>query len=129
MRLRIRERRPEGGPLWRDTVHHRLIRQAKPVAAALAVLLSMAAVAPPAQAATPAASAPQTATLTATASAKVAALSTAEIAASQDAAQTDAPRGFFKTRKGVIALLLFAGATTFTFVSKSRDRVKSPIRD
>ncbi len=110
-------------------MHHRLIRQAKPVAAALAVLLSMAAVAPPAQAAVETAAAPQTATLAATAAAKVGALSTAALAASQDATPADAPRGFFRTRKGVIALLLFAGATTFTFVSKSRDRVKSPIRD
>jgi hypothetical protein len=109
-------------------VHDRLIRHVKPVAAALAVLLSMAAVAPPTLAAEPTA-APQAATLTAAASAKVAALSNAELFATQDAAPADTPRSFFKTRKGVIALLLFAGATTFTFVSKSRDRVKSPIRD
>ncbi len=110
-------------------MHHRLIRQAKPVAAALAVLLSVVAVAPPAWAATQTAAASRTATLTASAFAKVAALSSAELLASQDAAPAEVPQSFFKTRKGVIALLLFAGATTFTFVSKSRDRVKSPIRN
>ncbi len=109
-------------------MHDRLIRHVKPVAAALAVLLSTATVAPPALAAELTAS-PQAPTLTAAASAKVAALSSAEISASQEAAPAETQRGFFKTRKGVIALLLFAGATTFTFVSKSRDRVKSPIRD
>jgi hypothetical protein len=110
-------------------VHDRLIRHVKPVAAALAVLLSTAAVAPPTLAAE-ATAAPQQATLSATAAATVAALSSAELAATQDAAPAaDTPRSFFKTRKGVVALLLFAGATTFTFVSKSRDRVKSQIRD
>ncbi len=109
-------------------MHDMLIRRSRPVAAALAVLLSVAFAAPPALAAGSAA-AQQPVKLTALATAKVAAMSAAELAAAQEAAPATESRSFFKTPKGVIALVLFAGATTFTFVSKSRDRVKSPIRD
>lgn len=109
-------------------MHDTMNRRAKPVAAALAALLGMAVVAPPRLAAEPA-PAQSPVTLTATATARVAALSGAELLAAQEAAPATESKSFFKTRKGVIALLLFAGATTFTFVSKDRDRVKSPIRN
>jgi hypothetical protein len=111
-------------------VHHTLNRCARPVAAALAVLLSMATVAPPALGAEPAEATPLQASLSASAAAHVAALDAATLAAAQQTAPAvDESQSFLKSRKGVLAAVLFVAGVTFTFVSKSRDRVKSPIRD
>ena len=111
-------------------MHDTMNRRVKPVAAALALVLSVAVVAPPPLAAEPA-RAQQPATLQATATAKVAALSGAELAAAQDAAAPAATesQSVFKSRKAVIAMVLFAAGTTFTFVSKHKDRVKSQVRN
>lgn len=109
-------------------MHDTLNRCVRPVAAALTVLFSTAVIAPPLAAET--AATPRPLSIRAAAVARVAALEAgAQVAAQQAAAPASESNGFFKSRKGVIALLLFAGATTFTFVSKSKDRVKSPIRN
>lgn len=112
-------------------MHHTLNRCAKPVAAALAVLLSLATVAPPALAAESAPPQAGPASLRVRAAAHVAALDAAALAAAQDTAAPAAEesQSFFKSRKGVIGIVLFAAGVTITFVSKSRDRVKSQIRN
>lgn len=93
------------------------------------MLFGMATVAPPALAAQAATPATQPVSLSATAEAHVAALDAAALAAAQEAAPAaNESQGFLKTRKGVLAAVLFAAGVTFTFVSKSRDRVKSQIR-
>lgn len=111
-------------------MHHTLNRFARPVAAALTVLLGTGAVAPPALATQPQSRPAEVVSLSAAAAVHVAALDTAALAAAQAAAPAAGEsQSFFKSRKGVLAAALFVAGVTFTFVSKSRDRVKSPIRD
>ena len=110
-------------------MHDTLNRCVRPVAAALAVLFGTVVLAPPLAAET-AAAAPRPLSIRSAAVARVAALEAGtQVAAQQAAAPATESTSFFKSRKGVIALLLFAAGTTFTFVSKSKDRVKSPIRN
>ena len=120
------------------------LRGARPIAAALALVFLVSLVAAPLGAAE--LPAPQTApqptaqqapaqptTLAAAAEARIEALDPAEAAAAiapvqSQATDTAGEPGFFKTSKGIAVLALFAGGVTWTLISKSQDRVKSPIR-
>ncbi|MCM2258007.1 MAG: hypothetical protein NDJ94_20430 [Vicinamibacteria bacterium] len=108
---------------------------ARPVAGAMALLLALTVATPlaaaeaptpdPATAPVVAAAAPQT--LAAAASAKVAAMNTnAALAPAQVAGGDDKP--FFKSKKGVAAILLFVAGVGYTIYSAKEDRVSSPIR-
>ncbi len=102
----------------------------RPIAAGLVLAVGLVVVSPPTQAAQMPTPRDKRSTLAASAEARVAAAGTdTAVAAQQAAAPASESSSFFKSRKGVIALLLFAAGTTFTFVSKSKDRVKSPIRN
>jgi len=116
------------------------LRGARPIAAALALVFLVSLVAVPLGAAelpapqTAAQQAPaQPTTLAAAAEARIEALDPAEAAAAiapvqSQATDTAGEPGFFKTSKGIAVLALFAGGVTWTLISKSQDRVKSPIR-
>ena len=72
--------------------------------------------------------------LSAAAGAAVARATPASLALAQDSAAANASaaddRGFFRTRKGKVAVVLFAAGMGWTIYStkKDRDPVKSPIR-
>jgi hypothetical protein len=98
---------------------------------ALGLVLGLTLAAPPAFAADPA-STPSPRPIVAVANAKVAALP-AEALAQAAPAPAAAPaemgkRPFFKTTKGVIALVLIAGTLGYTAYSMSSDRIKSPAK-
>lgn len=103
---------------------------------ALALLVGLMLTAPPAFAAEPQTNQTQARphaqqTLTAAATAKLADLDVAEavVAAPQESeSSADTAKSFFKTPKGVAALVLFVAGVSYTFYSKSHDRVHSPIR-
>ena len=112
----------------------RSLRRTRPWAGLLAAVVGLTLAAPPSWAseAMPApAPAPQS--LRAATAAKLATLDTANgVRMSQDpgaAPASDAPKSFFKSRKGAIALLLLAGGTTWAVVSRNRDAVHSPARN
>lgn len=100
------------------------------VAAGLALSVALAVVAPPAFAAPPVVSpAPKPTGLASSAAARLAAADTSVALQAPEPAAPETSKSFFKSPKGVMAVVLFAAGVTFTFVSKSHDRVKSPIRN
>ena len=110
----------------------RYLKQAKLLAGALALVVGLTLVAPPAFAAGPA---PDPRPITAAAAAKVEAMPATTLAqaapAARPATAASAETGnkpFFKTTQGAIALVLLGGALGYTFYSMSNDRVKSPAK-
>jgi len=110
----------------------RYLKQARLLAGALALVVGLTLVAPPAFAAGPA---PDPRPITAAAAAKVEAVPAASLAQAAPAAKpptaTAAETGnkpFFKTTQGAIALVLMAGTLGYMGYSMSNDRVKSPAR-
>lgn len=114
----------------------RYLKQAKLLAGALALVVGLTLVAPPAFAAGPA---PDPRPITAAAAAKVEAApaealaQAAQAAPAVQAAPLAAPaevghKSFFKTTQGAIALVLMAGTLGYMGYSMSNDRVKSPAR-
>jgi len=119
-----------GGAGRRDEVTH--LNHARFLAGALALVLGLTLVAPPAFAAGPAAAASPRPIADA-ATAKVEALPAATLAAAAQAAPAAAPaeaggKPFFKTTKGAIALVLLGGTLGYMAYSMSNDRVKSPAK-
>ena len=112
----------------------RYLKHARHLAGALALIVGLTLVAPPAFAAEAAAD-PRP--IAAAATAKVEAMPAASLAqaaqtvpAAQAAPATaaTADKPFFKTTKGVVALALLAGGLGYTVYSFSNDRVSSPQR-
>ena len=109
----------------------RYLSRARLLAGALALIVGVTLVAPPALAAGPAPG-----PLAAAAAAKVEALPTDALAQAAPAAPaakpaSPAPTGtkpFFKTTTGVISLVLLAGTLGYMGYSMSNDRVKSPAK-
>jgi hypothetical protein len=107
----------------------RYLKHARPLAGALALVLGLTFLAPPAFAATPAPG-----PIAAAATAKIETVPTealAQAAPATPAAKATAPaataaKPFFKTGKGAAAAALIVAALTMTFVSFSKDRVQSP---
>lgn len=98
------------------------------VAAGLALSVALAVAAPPAFAAPPTVAPAQKPTsLAASAEARLAEADTAvALQAPAPAPAEAAGKPFLKTPKGVAAIVLLAAGLTMTFVSYSKDRVKSP---
>ena len=114
----------------------RYLKQAKLLAGALALVVGLTLVAPPAFAAGPA---PDPRPITAAAAAKVEAAARGERSPRRQAApaarqcrRPPRPRSdnkpFFKTTQGAIALVLMAGTLGYMGYSMSNDRVKSPAK-
>ena len=108
----------------------RYLKQAKLLAGALALVVGLTVVAPPAFAAGPA---PDPRPITAAAAAKIEAMPAAGLAQVAPAAPATAPidtahKPFFKTTKGAIALVLMGGTVGYTVYSFSNGRVKSPAK-
>ena len=108
----------------------RYLKHARLLVEALALIVGLTLVAPPAFAAGPA---PTPRPIAAAATAKVEAMPVAALAQAAQAtpAATPAETGnkpFFKTGKGALALALLAGSIGYTFYSFSNDRVKSPAK-
>jgi len=108
------------------------LNHARFLAGALALVLGLTLVAPPAFAAGPAAAASPRPIADA-ATAKVEALPAATLAAAAQAAPAAAPaeaggKPFFKSTKGAIALVLLGGTLGYMAYSMSNDRVKSPAK-
>jgi hypothetical protein len=119
----------------------RLLRRARPLAGALALLVGLTFVAPPAFAAESSAPlAAAAAPLAASAAAMVEALpaeTVAQAAPAKPAAPTAAKpaattttegKSFFKTPTGVVSLVLLGGALGYMAYSFSNGRVKSPAK-
>ena len=110
----------------------RSLKHARFLAGALALVLGLTLVAPPAFAAGPAtATSPRP--IAAAATAKVEALPATTLAQTTPAAPAAAPadtgnKPFLKTTKGAVALGLLAGAFGYAFYSFSNGRVKSPAK-
>lgn len=110
----------------------RYLKHARPLAGALALTLGLTLAAPPAFAAEPAtAASPRP--IAAAATAKVEAMPAATLAQAVPTAPAAAPaetgdKPFFKTTKGVIALVLLGGTLGYMAYSWSDDRVKSPAK-
>jgi hypothetical protein len=108
------------------------LKHARFLAGTLALVLGLTLVAPPAFAAGPAtAASPRP--IAAAATAKVEALPATTLAQAAQAAPAAAPaetgdKPFFKTTKGVIALVLLGGTLGYMAYSWSDDRVKSPAK-
>jgi hypothetical protein len=110
----------------------RSLKHARFLAGALALVLGLTLVAPPAFAAEPASPASPRPIADA-ATAKVEALPAATLAQAAQAAPAAAPaetgdKPFFKTTKGVIALVLLAGTLGYMAYSMDSDRIKSPAK-
>jgi hypothetical protein len=110
----------------------RYLKQVRLLAGALALVVGLTFVAPPAFAAEPATAA-STRPIAAAATAKVEALPAATLAQAAPAAPAAAPaetgdKPFFKTTKGAIALVLLGGTLGYMAYSMSNDRVKSPAK-
>ena len=107
----------------------RYLKHARPLAGALALVVGLTFVAPPAWAASPA---PEPRPIAAAATAKVEAMPAATLAQAAQAAPTAAvetgDKPFFKTTKGAIALVLLAGGLGYMAYSFSNDRIKSPAK-
>ncbi len=105
------------------------LKHARVLAGALALVLGLTLVAPPAFAAGPS---PAPRPIADAAAAKVEALpatALAQAAQAAPAATTETGgKPFFKTTKGAIALVLLAGGLGYMAYSWSNDRVKSPGR-
>ena len=105
---------------------------ARPLAGTLALVFLVSLVAAPV-AATEKPAAPAPTTLAAAVAAKVESLEPAKVAAAVEPTQAPAPtttdnRGFFKSPKGVITIVLFAAGTAYAIHATQKDRVNSPIR-
>jgi hypothetical protein len=110
----------------------RYLKHARLLAGALALVVGLTLVAPPAFAAGPATVATPR-PIAAAATAKVEAMPVAGLAQAAQATPAAAPaetgnKPFFKTGKGALALALLAGSIGYTFYSFSNDRVKSPAK-
>jgi len=110
----------------------RYLKRARLLAGALALVVGLTLVAPPAFAAEPAPG-PAPRPIAAAATAKVEAMPAASLAQAAQAAPAAAPaetgdKPFFKTTKGVVALALLAGSLGYMAYSMSNDRVSSPGR-
>jgi len=109
----------------------RYLKQARLLAGALALIVGLALMAPPAFAAEATAAADPR-PITAAAAARVEAMPAAALSqAAKPATTAPAETGqkpFFKTTQGAIALVLLGGALGYTFYSMSNDRVKSPAK-
>ena len=107
----------------------RYSKHARLLAGALALVVGLTLVAPPAFAASPA---PDPRPIATAATAKVEAMPAATLAqAAQAAPAAVAETGdkpFFKTTKGAIALVLLAGGLGYMAYSMSNDRIKSPAK-
>jgi len=110
----------------------RSLKHARFLAGALAFVLGLTLVAPPAFAAEPAtAASPRP--IAAAATAKVEAMPAATLALAAQPAAAAAPaetadKPFFKTTKGAIALVLLGGTLGYMAYSMSNDRIKSPAK-
>lgn len=107
------------------------LKHARPVAAALALVVGLTFTAPPASAEGPeAAAAPRP--VSAAAAAKVAAFPAASLAQAAPAAPAapSTDKSFFRTGPGIAALVLMAVGTGLMIHStqSDRDKVRSPIR-
>jgi hypothetical protein len=105
----------------------RYLKHARFLAGALALIVGLTLVAPPAFAG------PTPGPIAATATAKVEALPAATLAQAAQPAPAAAPaetgdKPFFKTTKGVIALVLLGGTLGYMAYSWSDDRIKSPAK-
>jgi hypothetical protein len=109
---------------------NRYLNRARPLAAFLAIALCSTVAAPPAAAAGPAPAPAPARPLAAAAEAAGAALPQSAVAQTPAPAATPAAdsKPFFKSTKGVLALVLTAGALGYMGYSFSSDRVKSPQR-
>ena len=110
----------------------RYLKHARLLAGALALVVGLTLVAPPAFAAGPAPG-PAPRPIAAAATAKVEALPAATLAQAAPAAPAAAPaetgnKPFFKTTKGAIALVLLGGTLGYMAYSMSNDRIKSPAK-
>ena len=109
----------------------RYLKQAKLLAGALALVVGLTVVAPPAFAAGPA---PDPRPITAAAAAKVEAMPATTLAQATPATKPPTAtaevghKPFFKTTQGAIALVLMAGTLGYMGYSMSNDRVKSPAK-
>ena len=107
----------------------RYSKHARLLAGALALVVGLTLVAPPAFAASPA---PDPRPIATAATAKVEAMPAATLAqAAQAAPAAVAETGdkpFFKTTKGAIALVLLAGGLGYMAYSMSNDRIQSPAK-
>ena len=110
----------------------RYLKHARLLAGALALIVGLTLVAPPAFAAEAAAVADPR-PITAAAAAKVEAMPAATLVQAAQAPPATAPaetgdKPFFKTTPGVIALALLGGGLGYMAYSWSNDRVKSPAK-
>jgi len=108
----------------------RYLKHARLLAGALALVVGLTLVAPPAFAAGPAPG-PAPRPIAAAAAARVEAMpaaSLAQAAQTTPAAAPAADKPFLKTTTGVIALVLLAGTLGYMGYSMSNDRVKSPAK-
>lgn len=101
----------------------------------LALLFGLTFAAPPAGAdeivaPTPAPEAPSKTSVATAAATKVAALNSAEVAEATQApaAEEGSPSSFFKSPRGVAALVLAIAGVSYVIYSSQNDRIKSPIR-
>ena len=114
----------------------RYLKQAKLLAGALALVVGLTVVAPPAFAAGPAldprpitaAAAAKVEAVPAEALAQAAAQATPAIKAPAAVPVETGHKSFFRTPQGAIALVLLAGTIAYTGYSLSNDRIKSPAR-
>jgi hypothetical protein len=99
------------------------------VAAASAAAVALTLAVPPALAGDTA-SAPPRSGIAASATARAARIKlSAQAQADTTGAAASQDRGFFHSKKGVIALVLAAGVLTWTAISRSSDAVHSPARN
>ena len=107
-------------------------RWVRSLAGALTLFVGLALVAPPVRAGDAAATLKQRpTTLRAATEAKVANLNLSprvDLSPEGDSASSSTSKPFFKTTKGVMALVLLAGGVTWAAVSRSKDAVHSPAR-
>jgi hypothetical protein len=106
----------------------RYLKQARRLAGALALVVGLTLVAPPAFAAGPAPG-----PLAAAVNAKVESMPAAAVVQAGAQAKpatvpAEVPKPFFKTPKGVVALVLTAGATAWLIQSRNSNKVTSPGR-
>jgi len=100
------------------------LNHARLLAAALALVVGLTLVAPPAFAAEP--PAPPLAAAAAARVGAIPATALAQAAAPAKPAAAEASKPFLKTGKGAAAATLIVAALVMTFVSFSKDRVQSP---
>lgn len=101
----------------------------RPIAAGLALAVGLLGLAAPADARQAPRPAGQS-TLVASAEARLAGSGDLAVAAQSAAAPApaEASRGFFKTKKGAVVLVLLGGVTVWTAISRKQDAIHSPGR-